>query len=299
MSPAGVASTLRGIASRSLHTPANEVVPKEERIPTATTAAASRLIPGYRVLRQVGSAGTLYLAQRETDGLAVVIKMPEPALLQDAAFCRRFIEECRTLRRVAHDNIVIVHDEALSERQGYLIMEHCASGDLTTRIGASGLSPDLAMLFLAQIARGLAAAHGAGVIHRNLKPQNILLRNPLHLALADFGPTRTFASDAAIAPHGSAIATPLYMSPEQCIGAEHDVRGDLYSLGAVFFHMLTGRPPYTADNAGDLAFQHVHGPVPRLPARLADHQPLVNRLLAKRPEHRPRSAAALLTEIQQ
>lgn len=295
ISPASVASTLRGFAHRSrpLRTSTSDTVANSDGMRAAVVATPSLGIAGYRVLRPIGSASRsgIYLAQREIDGLAVVIKILEPALRQDPAFRARFIEETRKLKRLVHDHIVLIHNEALNEHQGYLIMEHCSGGDLATQIGANGLAPEVAMLLFAQIARGLEAAHGAGVIHRNLKPQNILFRNALHVALADFGLTRQFASAAA--------ATPLYMSPEQCVGAQHDVRGDLYSLGAVLFHMLSGRPPYMADHPDDLAFQHVHGALPRLPAPLADYQPLINRLLAKRPEHRPRSATALLTELKQ
>ncbi|MFN0305285.1 MAG: protein kinase domain-containing protein [Burkholderiales bacterium] len=262
-------------------------------------SAATLQIPGYRILGRIGSGGMarVYLAQRESDGLDVVIKVLDPRLHQDEVFRQRFTQEYAILRRLAHHNIVAIFDQALNERQGYIVMEHFPAGDLAGRIGERGLSTDIALLFLAQIARGLDVVHRAGVVHRDLKPQNILFRDDLQLAIADFGLARNLATNTRITQRGSIFATPLYMSPEQCLRADHDQRGDLYSLGAVFFEMLTGRPPYVADNAADLAFQHVHGTLPRLPSELAELQPLVSRLLAKKPEQRPGSAAELLSAI--
>jgi eukaryotic-like serine/threonine-protein kinase len=304
ISPASVASTLRSVAQQRRplhttagHTTAGDTVPDSKQ--ATTNAAAPLRIAGYQILRRIGSGDRVYLARRESDGLAVVIKTLAPACHQDLVFRQRCIEEYRILRRVTNDHVALIYDAALNERQGYIVMEYYPAGDLTARIGKTGLAPDVAMLYLAQIARGLEAAHGAGVIHRNLKPQNILLRNDMQVALADFGLTPAFVDHTAVISGESAEASPVYMSPEQCAGAQHDVRGDLYSLGTVFFHMLTGRPPYGADNAGDLAFQHLHGALPRLPAALSAYQPLIDRLLAKRPEHRPRSATALLAAIKQ
>ena len=266
--------------------------------PSGRTAATLQ-IQGYRILRRIGSGGMsrVYLAQRDSDGLDVVIKVLDPRLHQDEVFRQRFTQEYAILRRLAHHNIVAIFDEALNERQGYIVMEYFPAGDLAGRIGERGLSTDIALLFLAQIARGLDAVHRAGVVHRDLKPQNILFRDDLQLAIADFGLARNLATNTRITQRGSIFATPLYMSPEQCLRADHDQRGDLYSLGVIFFEMLTGRPPYVADNAADLAFQHVHGTLPRLPIELAELQPLLGRLLAKKPEHRPGSAAELLSAI--
>ncbi|MFM9881437.1 MAG: protein kinase domain-containing protein [Burkholderiales bacterium] len=261
--------------------------------------AATLHIPGYRILRRIGSGGMarVYLAQRESDGLDVVIKVLDPRLHQDEVFRQRFTQEYAILRRLTHHNIVAIFDQALNERLGYIVMEHFPAGDLAGRIGERGLSTDIALLFLAQIARGLDAVHRAGVVHRDLKPQNILFRDDLQLAIADFGLARNLVANTRITQRGTIFATPLYMSPEQCLHADHDQRGDLYSLGAVFFEMLTGRPPYVADNAADLVFQHVHGTLPRLPSELAELQPLLSRLLAKKPEQRPGSAAELLSAI--
>jgi eukaryotic-like serine/threonine-protein kinase len=301
ISPATVASTLRSVVHRSRPVRAGVGDTIQEGANEPTNTGASIRVPGYQFVRRIGmvDASLLYLARRESDGLAVVIKILAPALHQDTAFRQRFMQDYRILRRLLHNHIVLIHDEGLTERQGYIVMEHCPAGDLSAKIGKTGLAPDVALQLLAQMTRGLAAAHDEGVIHRNLKPQNILLRSDTHLALADFGLTREFDGSTAATPGGSSYPSPLYMSPEQCVGARHDVRGDLYSLGAMFFHMLTGRAPYVTDNAADLAFQHIHAAIPRLPAALFTFQSLIDRLLAKRPEHRPRSATALLTEIQQ
>ncbi len=258
-------------------------------------------IAGYRISRRIGAGGAaqIYLAERESDGREVVIKLLDPRLHQDQAFRQQFARDYAILRRIAHHHVVAIFYQTVNERFGYIIMEHLPAGDLLSRIGVQGMSTDAAMLFLAQIARALDATHRAGLVHRALKPQNILFRNDLQLVLVDFGLARDVVTNARGTQRGTSFGMPFYMSPEQCIGAAHDERGDLYSLGAVFFHMLTGRPPYVADDAADLAFQHVHGTLARLPPKLAGYQPLVNRLLAKKPEHRPASAAQLLSDIKQ
>ena len=309
LSPAGIASAIRDttksaggtdrIDASSVAT--NETTGERTQDPLKGAANTTVRISGYRMVREIGAGAMarVYQARRESDGQDVVIKLLDPRLHQDQAFRQRFTKDYAMLRRIAHNHVVAIFDQALNERYGYIIMEYFPAGNLLARIGEQGLSSDAALLFLAQIARGLDAVHGAGLVHRDLKPQNILFRNDLQLAIADCGLIHDAAGNAGVTQRSTPFAKPLYMSPEQCVGAPHDQRGDLYSLGILFFQMLTGRPPYIADDTADLAFQHVHGTLPRLPAKLAAFQPLLNRLLAKKPEHRPASAALLLAEIGQ
>jgi serine/threonine protein kinase len=139
--------------------------------------------------------------------------------------------------------------------------------------------------------------HSAGVVHRDLKPQNIMFRANHRPAILDFGLAREIDATSTLTQKGMVMATPLYMSPEQCLGHPHDARGDLYAAGVILYEMLTGKHAYEGDNASALAYQHVHGTIPRLPKRLAGYQTLVDRLLAKRPEDRFQSARELFNYI--
>ena len=143
----------------------------------------------------------------------------------------------------------------------------------------------------------ISLAHEKGIIHRDLKPQNILFRENGRLAIVDFGLARDLGADSSLTAHGSLFATPRYMSPEQFMGQTVDPRSDLYSLGVILVEMLTGKRVFDAENAAGLIYQHVHGPIPQLPGRLAGYQPIVDRLLAKKPEDRFQSARDLFAYI--
>jgi serine/threonine-protein kinase PpkA len=175
-------------------------------------------------------------------------------------------------------------------------MEYFPGGDLQQRIRA-GISSMTALKILMQMARALDAVHSAGVVHRDLKPQNIMFRENNRLAILDFGLARELDATSTLTQKGMVMATPLYMSPEQCLGQPHDPRGDLYATGVILYEMLTGETVYTGENASALAYQHVHGPIPRLPGRLSGYQSLLDRLLAKRPEHRFQSARELFAYV--
>jgi serine/threonine-protein kinase PpkA len=168
-------------------------------------------------------------------------------------------------------------------------MEYFPGGDLTMRI-QGGINSIGALKILVQIAKALDAVHAAGVVHRDLKPANIMFRESGRLAILDFGLARELDATSTLTQRGMVMATPLYMSPEQCLGHPHDPRGDLYSVGCILYEMLTGDTPFQGDNPSALAYQHVNAPVPRLPARLAGYQPLIERLMAKNPAERFQTA---------
>jgi serine/threonine-protein kinase PpkA len=148
------------------------------------------------------------------------------------------------------------------------------------------LPPAQALDYIAQICEALVALHARGVVHRDLKPDNIMLREDGMLVLADFGIAKDTSRTLSQTRHGEALATPFYLSPEQALGDQVDQRSDLYSLGVMFYEMLTGQKPYTAEDAPALLHRHVHDPVPQLPVDLALFQPLLERLMAKQPEGR-------------
>jgi len=255
-------------------------------------------VPGYKVLRRIGEGGMsrVYLAERESDGLQLVLKVLDPRLRSDESFRQRFLREYKIIERIQNENVVMIFDQGFIEDHPYLAMEYFPGGDLNMRIRA-GIGSMGSLKILVQIARALDAVHAAGVVHRDLKPANIMFRANGRLAILDFGLARELDATSTLTQRGMVMATPLYMSPEQCLGHPHDPRGDLYSVGCILYEMLTGDTPYAGDNPSALAYQHVHAPVPTLPAGLAGYQPLIDRLMAKKPDDRFQTARDLFAHI--
>lgn len=254
--------------------------------------------PGYRVLRRIGEGGMsrVFLAEREEDGLQLVLKMLDPRLARDPASRARFVREYKIIQRIQNEHVVMIFDQGFTSDTPWLAMEYFPGGDLQARI-RKGISSMGALKILVQMAEALDAVHSAGVVHRDLKPQNIMFRESHRLAILDFGLARELDATSTLTQKGMVMATPLYMSPEQCLGHPHDERGDLYSTGVILYELLTGSHLFEGDNAPQLAYQHVHGPIPKLPKRLAGYQSLLERLVAKRPEDRFQSARELFNYI--
>jgi len=191
---------------------------------------------------------------------------------------------------------VRLHDLGVSDEHAWLVMEYFARGDLRRRLRAR-LTPREALQFAAAIARALAAVHAAGVLHRDLKPGNIMLRDDGSIALIDFGMSKDAALALDITETGTIFGTPHYMSPEQGHAEALDERSDLYSLGIILFEMLTREKPYRAENPMAIVYKHRKDAIPRLPQKFAQVQPVLERLLAKDPADRyasaPEAAAAL------
>jgi tRNA A-37 threonylcarbamoyl transferase component Bud32/ActR/RegA family two-component response regulator len=255
-------------------------------------------VPGYRILRRIGEGGMsrVYLAERDADGLRLVLKMLDPRLAADPASKARFVREYKIIQRIANEHVVMIFDHGFASSDPWLAMEYFPGGDLHERI-RGGISSMGALKILVQIAKALDAVHAAGVVHRDLKPQNIMFRENNRLAILDFGLARELDATSTLTQKGMVMATPLYMSPEQCLGHPHDERGDLYAAGVILYEMLTGHHPFEGDNASSLAYQHVHGEIPRLPKRLSGYQSVLDRLLAKRPDQRFQSARELFSHI--
>jgi serine/threonine-protein kinase PpkA len=255
-------------------------------------------IAGYRVLRQIGEGGMskVYLAERESDDAQLVLKVMDEKLRQDKVFLQRFIQEYRIIAKIHDEHVVRIFDQGVNASHAYISMEYFPGGDLKERM-RDGISSINALKLMSQIAKALDAVHSAGVVHRDLKPQNLMFRDNNRLAIADFGLAKELNSEMNLTQVGMVIATPVYMSPEQVVGRKADRRSDLYSLGIIMFELLTGNAPYTAESAAGLAYQHVHADIPRLPKRLSGYQPVIERLLAKDPEQRFQSARDLFAYI--
>ncbi len=258
-------------------------------------------IPGYRRARLLarGSVSQLYIAESEKAGALVVLKVTPSqrnASGIDQVF-DRFLQEYEITTKVRHPNVVRLYELGVADDHAYLAMEYFPLGDLRRRMRA-GLSPAEALGIAAQIARVLAAIHAAGVLHRDLKPGNIMMRSESQVALIDFGLAKHLALDLELTDTGLIFGTPHYMSPEQGHGQALDARSDLYSLGIVLFEMLAGAKPYTADNPMAVLYMHRNAPLPLLPESLASLQPLLDALLAKLPAERITDAVGAARRIE-
>jgi serine/threonine protein kinase/FixJ family two-component response regulator len=255
-------------------------------------------INGYRILDKIGSGGmaTVYLAERLADRLRLVIKVMNAKLTAKSEFLKRFIQEYALVSRVDCPQVVRIHDQGVTDQHVYIAMEHFAGGDLRTRI-RNGLTPSAALDILGDVARALQAIHAHGIVHRDLKPDNVMFRTDGSLGIVDFGIATENVDGGDLTARGDVLGTPHYLSPEQARARPLDGRSDLYSLGIVFFEMLTGKRPFKARDAAALAHKHVNEPLPRLPPSLARYQELVDCLTAKRPEDRFGSADELLAYL--
>lgn len=261
-------------------------------------------LKGYRVTRKIGSGGMteVYLAERETDGLPIVLKILDSRGKDASEHLVRFIQEYALLSQIDHPHVIRIHDQGFSDEHAYIAMEYFECGDLRTVFGP-GMTRARALEIGRQLAQALAAIHSHGIVHRDIKPENVMLRSDGSVALADFGIAKSMLQAASLGftqtRHGDVVGTPFYMSPEQVIGKSVTVRSDLYSLGIMLFEMLNGKRPYMAESLELLLAKHLHADTPALPPVHADLQPIINRLMAKNPDARYASAEALLADLNQ
>ena len=256
-------------------------------------------VPGYELLRELGRGGmaVVYLATQRSLKRPVALKLLNRDVPGYAELAQRFINEAHTLAGLRHPNIVTVYDVVESAQGDFISMEFLEAGSLTQRL-AAGLGVQQSLAVLAQLGSALDAAHARGIVHRDIKPDNVLFRDADTPVLTDFGIARQIAPDTArVTQAGLAVGTPSYMSPEQISGDAVDGRADQYSLGAMLFQMLTGRLPYEAPSTADLLVAHLARPIPSLPAALASLQPVIDRMLAKQPQARYPDMAAMLGDV--
>ena len=253
-------------------------------------------IPGYGIQRVIGQGGmaTVYLAVQQSLARDVALKVLLPQLAQDPVATERFLREARFAAQLHHPHVVAIHDVGIHEGVPYISMGYEPGGTLA---GAGKLEPEAALRVLRDIASALEYAHARGVVHRDVKPENILRRDDGHWVLSDFGIAHAASASTALTGEGATVGTPHYMSPEQLRGQPVDGRSDLYSLGVVFYHALTGELPFHGTDGWAIGMQHLQAPVPRLPQDLARFQPLLDEMLAKDPAQRPQDASALITRI--
>jgi len=246
------------------------------------------VIPGYKVetLISGGAMGQVYLAIQEALERPVAIKVINPSLSIDATFRQRFLKEGKIVARLRHPHILTIHDIGECLNQYYMVMEYVDGGTLKNRM-QKGLSAEQAVDILRQLASALGHAHRQGFVHRDIKPANILFRDDQNAVLSDFGIAKAYEDTTPLTATGLAIGTIFYMSPEQAQGKKLDGRSDLYSLGLVFYEMLTGfRPDRTLDGATE-----------SLPMELSGYQGILDKLLARDPNNRFNTAEQLIEAL--
>ncbi|MCX7043100.1 MAG: protein kinase [Gammaproteobacteria bacterium] len=256
-------------------------------------------IPGYSIQRIIGHGGmaTVYLAVQESLGREVALKVLLPSLAKDPVATERFLREARFAAQLHHPNIVAIHDVGVHEGSPYMAMGYEPGGTIANLIEGRE-DPRFALRVVRDIAGALDYAHGKGVVHRDVKPENILRRLDGSCVLSDFGIAHALATQTGLTTEGSSIGTPHYMSPEQLRGEKVDGRADLYSLGVVFYQLLTGHLPYQGTDGWAIGMQHISAPIPRLPEHLGYLQPLVDALLAKDPAHRVQTGGDLVRRVE-
>lgn len=255
------------------------------------------LIKGYRFVEKLAASShsAVYLAERQLDNKMVVLKVLNqvPDLTEGIAAFDRFLQEYELIADMDHPNIVKIYDLGVGDDHAHIAMEFLDGGDLRHKI-AEGIGEKRALKYLKQITSALGRIHNVGILHRDLKPANIMLRSDDTVALIDFGLAKRMRLKLEITGQGEIFGTPYYMSPEQGHAAAVDQRSDIYSLGIIFYEMLTGEKPYRADSALGIVYLHANAPVPLLPVRFASHQALINMMLAKDPDNRLQSAEEVL-----
>ncbi|MCF5228114.1 MULTISPECIES: serine/threonine-protein kinase [unclassified Pseudomonas] len=258
------------------------------------------VIPGYDIEGEIGEGAmaSVYLATQRSLERKVALKVMAAALAADPSFCERFLREGKTLARLSHPHTVTIHDIGNVGELYYMAMEYLPNGTLKERI-AAGLTPEQGVTLIRQIASALGYAHAQGLVHRDVKPANILFRADGTAVLSDFGIAKSLDDRTQFTQAGFAVGTPSYMSPEQARGQEIDGRADLYALGVVLYEILVGKLPYSGTDALSTALAHLTEPLPELPVHHGRYQEVLRKLLAKDPAERFPDAAALLRALDQ
>jgi eukaryotic-like serine/threonine-protein kinase len=268
-------------------------------------ALIGRTLDGrYRVLRRIADGGmaTVYLAVDERLDREVALKVMREHLTHDESFVTRFRREARSSASLSHPNVVAVFDQGEDDGHIFLAMEYVPGQTLRDVMREEGLlSPRAALDVLDPVLQALAEAHTKGLIHRDVKPENVILNDNGTVKVADFGLARAVTSQTVTSTQGVLLGTVAYLSPEQVERGIADARSDVYAAGLMLFEMLTGTKAFTGETAIHVAYQHVHGGVPNPSSRVAGLPPALDELVAvataRDPDERPADAAEFLTLV--
>ena len=259
----------------------------------------------YRIIRELGRGGfgTVLQVADQMVGEEIALKLINPQIVQEESTIARFMHEVRYARKITHKNVIRVHDFLMVESYYAISMEYFASCPLSRRIrGGLHQQPQRGLKFARDIARAIHVAHQANIMHRDLKPPNLLVDDDDVLKIVDFGLAAASSNDnSRVTKTGHLIGTPSYMSPEQVRGLSVDSRTDIYSLGVVMYEIFTGTVPYTADNPMSVLYQHIEGakeaPRTRNPLLAPEIEAIILKAMAVRPDDRYQSAHELLAAL--
>ena len=269
-------------------------------------ALIGRTLDGrYRVLRHLADGGmaTVYLAVDERLEREVALKVMRRHLVHDETFVSRFRREAKSSASLSHPNVVAVYDQGEDDGDVFLAMEYVPGRTLRDVLTTEGpLNPRAALDVLEAVLQALAEAHSKGLIHRDVKPENVIINDNGTVKVADFGLARAVSSETVTSTSGLLLGTVAYLSPEQVERGVADARSDVYATGLVLFEMLTGSKAFTGDTAIHVAYQHVHGGVPSPSSRVPGLPPALDDLVsvatARDPDERPTDASEFLALVQ-
>jgi streptogramin lyase len=254
----------------------------------------------YRIEEPIGQGGmgVVYLAQDVRLGRRVALKVMAPSLARDGRYRASFARESELAMSLEHPNVVPIHDAGEAEGRLYLAMRRVEGTDLRALLRREGaLDPARALAIVSQIAQALDAAHAKGLVHRDVKPSNVLLDDNEHVYLADFGLTRRLSEEASLQAEAATLGTPAYLAPEQIEGGDVDGRADVYSLGCLLYECLTGEPPFAGDSRLEVAWAHLEQEPPaaseRRPELPGAVDAVIRTAMAKDPADRYATCAEL------
>lgn len=221
-------------------------------------------IPGYRLVKKIGQGGmgSVYLARQISMERDVAIKILSQKMVEDKYFVARFYREARASAALNHPNIVSGIDVGETNGFYYFVMEHIQGQNIADLLENGPVSESLALKIVRQVAMALDHAHQINMVHRDIKPDNLILTKNEVVKLLDFGLAKKTDGNAQLTRIGTTMGTPSYVSPEQASGEKTDIRSDIYSLGATFFHLATGQTPFSGKNALVIMTKHINNPVP-------------------------------------
>jgi hypothetical protein len=270
-----------------------------KRLADADAVLKAAGIQGFTPVKPLGSGATanVCLCERGPDKQQVVLKILKGEGSGDSDLLARFVQEYFATSSIDSPYVAKVYEHGFTESHAYIVMEYFPAGDLRARVARERPSAEEALIIVGSILAALTSVHAAGIIHRDLKPANVMFRDDGTIALVDFGSARRDADPMAKTLAGVVIGTPYYLSPEQALGGTADPRSDLYSVGVMFYELLTGQRMYAAASLVALFEMHKKAPIPKLPEPLSRHQRFLERLVAKSPEMRYGSAEEALQAL--